>query len=125
MPPRKMVMINDFYKKPKSKFWEGYARFKNWHTTKWNIFFHFLTSIIQFYFFYLFLFTFNFYYILGMILIPYITDGIGHLCEKNLRIVLIMSKLTKSSNSAGINPFFNFLYKIILGLEKTYKTILK
>ena len=68
---------------------------------------------------------FNFYYILGMILIPYITDGIGHLCEKNFRIVLIMTKLTQSSNATGTNSLYNFLYKIMLGLETTYKTILK
>ena len=120
-----MVMINDFYKKPNSDFWKGYELFKHWHTTKWNIFFHFLTAIIQSAFFCLFLFTFNFYYILGMILIHYITDGIGHLCEKNFRIVLIMSKLAKSSNAIGTNPLYNYLFKIILGFQTIYKTIKK
>ncbi len=56
-----------------------------------------------------------------MILIPYLTDGIGHLCEKNFRIVLIMSKLQKSTNSAGVNSFYNFLYKIMLGCETSFK----
>ena len=118
-------MINDFYVDKKSKFWTGYKKFKQWHTTKWNIFFHFLTAIIQFSFLWMFLFTLDFHYILGMILIPYITDGLGHLCEKNFRIVLIMSKLAKSTNAVGTNPLYNFLYKIILALETTYKTIIK
>ena len=58
-----------------------------------------------------------------MILIPYLTDGIGHLIEKNFRIVLIMSKFNKSTNSAGVNGFYNFLYKIMLGCESSYKTL--
>jgi hypothetical protein len=102
-------------------FKKGYKNFKEWHTTKWNIFFHFLTAKFQFSFFCMFLYTFNFYYILAMILIPYITDGIGHLCEKNFRIVLIMSKLQKSTNSAGVNSLYNFLYKIMLGCETSFK----
>ena len=104
-------------------FKQGYKDFKVWHTNKWNIYFHFLTSKLQFSFFLLFFLDFNFYYILAMILIPYLTDGIGHLIEKNFRIVLIMSKFKKSTNSAGVNGFYNFLYKIMLGCESSYKTI--
>ena len=103
------------------KFIQGYNDFKVWHTNKWNIFFHFLTSKLQFSFFILFFMDYNFYYLLAILLIPYITDGIGHLIEKNFRIVLIMSKFNKSTNSAGVNGFYNFLYKIMLGLETTTK----
>ena len=103
------------------EFKKGYEQFKIFHNSKWNIFFHFLTSLIQIYFGWEFLMTFNFLYILGIILIPYITDGIGHKLEKNLAVVLLFSKFYKSSNSAGVNGFYNFLYRIMLFLEKFLK----
>ena len=65
--------------------------------------------------------TFNFYYILAIILIPYITDGIGHKLEKNFAIVLLMSKMFKATNSAGVNGFYNFLYRIMCFGEKFLK----
>ena len=105
------------------KFKQGYKDFKVWHTNKWNIFFHFLTSLLQFSFLVLFFVDYNFYYLLSMILIPYLTDGIGHLIEKNFRVVLIMSKFKKSTNSAGVNGFYNFLYKIMLGIEISLNNI--
>lgn len=105
------------------KFIKGYKDFKVWHTNKWNIFFHFLTAKLQFSFFVLFFMDFNFYYILSIILIPYITDGIGHLIEKNFRVVLIMSKFFKSTNSAGVNAIYNFMYKVMLGVETSFKTL--
>jgi len=103
------------------KFNEGYKQFKVFHNTKWNIFFHFLTSLIQIYFGWEFLITFNFWYILGIILIPYITDGIGHKLEKNFTVVLLFSKVYGSTNSAGVNGFYNFLYRIMLFFEKFLK----
>ena len=105
------------------KFKKVYNDFKVWHTNKWNIFFHVLTAKLQFSFFVLFFIDYNFYYLLWMILIPYLTDGIGHLIEKNFRIVLLMSKFNKSTNSAGVNGIYNFLYKIMLGVETTFKTL--
>jgi len=105
------------------EFIKGYNDFKVWHTNKWNIFFHFLTAKLQFSFFVLFFMDFNFYYILSIILIPYITDGIGHLIEKNFRVVLIMSKFFKSTNSAGVNGIYNFMYKVMLGVETSLKTL--
>ena len=82
---------------------------------------HFFTVLIQLYFVY-FIFTnefsFNsFLYIILFFIIPFITDGIGHIIEKNFGLVLIASKLKKSTNSAGANYFENFLFKIILFLE--------
>ena len=120
-----MVMINDFYEKPTNKFMEGYRDFKMFHKNTWNILFHFLTSFLQIHFFIIFCFSFNFYYILWMILIPYLTDGIGHLIEKNFRIVLIMSKFKKSTNSSGVNGFYNFLYKIMMFFELIYRSLKK
>ena len=107
------------------KFIKGYNDFKVWHTNKWNIFFHFLTAKLQFSFFVLFFMDFNFYYILSIILIPYITDGIGHLIEKNFRIVLLVSKFNGSTNSAGVNGFYNFLYRIILFIETFFFKIIR
>jgi len=107
------------------EFIKGYKNFKMWHTNKWNIFFHVLTAKLQFSFFVLFFLDYNFYYILSMILIPYLTDGIGHLIEKNFRIVLIMSKFKRSTNSAGVNSIYNFLYKIMLGIETIFKILKK
>tara|TARA_R100001463_G_scaffold6007_2_gene19990 strand:+ start:436 stop:765 length:330 start_codon:yes stop_codon:yes gene_type:complete len=103
------------------EFIKGYNDFKVWHTNKWNIFCHFITSKIQLMFFILFFTNYNFYYLLGILLIPYLTDGIGHLIEKNFRIVLLVSKFNGSTNSAGVNGFYNFLYRIMLGLETTKK----
>ena len=105
------------------EFIKGYNDFKVWHTKKWNIFFHLLTSLLQITFFVSFFIDYNFYYILWMILIPYLTDGIGHLTEKNFRIVLILSKFKKSTNSAGVNAFYNFLYKLMLGIETSFKIL--
>jgi len=120
MSTRKMV-INSFNYKPSKKFLKGYSDFKIWHTSKLNIFFHFLTSMLQIYFSYLFITEFNFLYILLIISIPYITDGIGHKLEGNFAIVLIMSKMYKSTNSAGVNGFYNFLYRIMLWWETNFK----
>lgn len=103
------------------KFKKGFQQFKVFHNTKWNIIFHLLTSVLQISFGVAFVMTFNFWYILGIILIPYITDGIGHKLEKNLTIVLLMSKVARSTNSAGVNGFYNFLYRIMLFHEKFFK----
>lgn len=97
-----------------NEFNKGYENFKVWHNSKLNILFHFLTSILQIYFVYLFIINFNFLYLLAVVIIPYITDGIGHLIEKNLGMVLLVSKMSKSPNSAGVNGVYNFLYRIML-----------
>ena len=49
--------------------------------------------------------------------IPFITDGIGHLFEKNFGLVLIATKLRGSTNSAGATFVENFLFKILLFIE--------
>lgn len=113
-------MINDFYKPKINKFLKGYENFKIWHTTPLNIFFHFLTSLFQIYFTYMFIMDFDIIFLFGVLLIPYITDGIGHLLEKNFQVVLIMSKFKKSTNSAGVNGFYNFLYRIMLWWETKF-----
>tara|TARA_R100000908_G_C3708451_1_gene116034 strand:+ start:551 stop:871 length:321 start_codon:yes stop_codon:yes gene_type:complete len=97
-----------------TKFKIGYQNFKVWHKHKLNILFHFLTSILQIYFVFLFIVNFNPLYLLGVVIIPYITDGIGHLIEKNFGMVLLISKMFKSTNSAGVNGVYNFLYRIML-----------
>ena len=107
------MIINDFYKPKISNFKKGYKNFKIFHNTKPNIIFHFFTSLLQI--------IFNFIYILSIILIPYITDGIGHKLENNFAVVLLMTNLFKNTNSAGVNGFFNFLYRIMLFLEKFFK----
>lgn len=106
-------------------FWEGYEQFKLWHETTWNIVFHGLTSLFQMYFVIEFLFTFNLWYILFTILIPYITDGIGHLFERNFLVVLQISKAKNSTNSSGVNGFYNFLYKLIALFELSFHNIKK
>ena len=103
------------------EFKKGYENFKVWHNTKLNIIFHFITSLLQIYFSYLFITEFNFLYLFSIIIIPYITDAIGHLLEKNFGVVLLMSKIFKSTNSAGVNGFYNFLYRIMLFKEKFFK----
>ena len=103
------------------EFIKGYNDIKVWHTNKSNIAIHFLTSKLQFSFFILFFMDYNFYYLLAILLIPYLTDGIGHLIEKNFRIVLLVSKFNGSTNSAGVNGFYNFLYRIMLFHEKFFK----
>tara|TARA_R110002074_G_scaffold45138_9_gene117209 strand:+ start:2690 stop:3025 length:336 start_codon:yes stop_codon:yes gene_type:complete len=107
--------------KTMKNFKQGYKDFKVWHTHKMNITFHFLTSIIQLYFLYLFIINFNPLYILGVLLIPFITDSIGHLIEKNFGMVLLLSKMSKSTNSAGVNGFYNFCYRIMLWWETSFK----
>lgn len=103
------------------EFNEGYENFKVWHTYKLNILFHFLTSILQIYFVYLCIKYYNPLYILAVITIPYITDAIGHLIEKNFGLVLLVSKMSKSTNSAGVSGFYNFLYRIMCFKEKFIK----
>lgn len=97
-----------------TEFKIGYENFKVWHKHKLNILFHFLTSLLQIYFVYLFIVNFNLLYLLGVVIIPYITDGIGHLIERNFGMVLLVSKMFKSTNSAGVNGIYNFLYRIML-----------
>jgi len=104
----------------KNEFKKGYKNFKIWHNTKLNILFHFLTSLLQIYFSYLLITELNFLYLFLIILIPYITDGIGHLLEGNFSVVIIMSKIFKSSNSAGVNGFYNFLYRIMWWWETKF-----
>ena len=115
------MVINSYNYKPSKKFLKGYSDFKIWHTGKLNILFHFITSLLQIYFSYLFITEFNFLYIFLIILIPYITDGIGHLIEGNFGIVLLMSKMFKATNSAGVNAFWNFLYRLMLFWETNFK----
>jgi hypothetical protein len=115
------MVINDWYKPKISKFKKGYESFKVFHNTKMNILFHFLTSVLQIIFSIYFLLTFNFTYILAVIITPYITDGIGHKLEQNFGVVLLFSKVFKSTNSAGVNGFYNFLYRIMLFKEKFFK----
>jgi len=99
-------------------FWEGYIVFKKHHTTFFNLIFHFLTSLLQIYFFICFCYTLNLMWFLLVFTIPYITDAIGHLCEGNFKKVLFISKQNKKTNSAGVNGFDNFLYRILAFFEK-------
>tara|TARA_R110001599_G_scaffold245838_1_gene446003 strand:+ start:1050 stop:1388 length:339 start_codon:yes stop_codon:yes gene_type:complete len=105
-------------------FKQGYKDFKVWHTKTLNIIFHFLTSILQIYFIFLFIINFNFLYLLGVLVIPFITDAIGHLTEKNFGMVLLVSKMSKSTNSAGVNGFYKFLYRIMLFCDKFLVSII-
>jgi len=114
------MIINDWYEPKISNFKKGYENFKIFHTTKANILLHFITSLLQIIFSILFLIKFNFIYILSIILIPYITDGIGHKLEKNFAIVLLMTNLFKT-NSSGVSGFYNFLYRIMMFNEKFFK----
>ena len=102
-------------------FNEGYEKFKVWHTHKLNISFHLLTSLLQVYFVYLCIKNHNPLYLLAVIIIPYITDGVGHLIEKNFGLVLLVSKMSKSTNSAGVSGFYNFLYRIMCFKDKFIK----
>jgi len=107
-----MVMIR--------RFKDKYIDFKFYHKSKLNIFFHFVTIILQSYLVYLIFYNFSLISILYLVLffiVPFITDGLGHLCEKNFGIVLIVSKLRKSTNSAGASYIENFLFKILLFIE--------
>ncbi len=45
--------------------------------------------------------------------IPWITDGIGHLCEGNFKEVWEESKRVDSSNALNVNPLENFILKLI------------
>ena len=102
------------------KFKNKYIDFKFYHRTKLNILFHFLTPVLQIYTIYLMFSNFGFVSILYLALffvIPFITDGIGHLFEKNFGLVLIATKLRGSTNSAGATFVENFLFKILLFIE--------
>lgn len=103
-----------------TKFKNKYIDFKFYHKNKLNILFHFLTPVLQIYTIYLMFSNFGFISILYLALffvIPFITDGIGHLFEKNFAVVLIASKLRGSTNSAGATFVENFLFKILLFIE--------
>lgn len=98
-------------------FINGYEVFKKYHNTFLNIVFHFVTSILQTYFVIQSIVLFDFKYFLCAVFIPFITDGIGHLCEDNFYQVLELSKNKKGLNSAGVNGVYNFIYKIMRILE--------
>lgn len=98
-------------------FWAGYERFKKVHNSIINIWFHLLTSILQIIFTYELIETMNPMYFLMIIGIPFITDGIGHLLQGNFFYVVLESKKNNNTNSANVNGFYNFLYKIMLPLE--------
>ena len=104
-----------------TKFKNKYIDFKFFHKSKLNILIHFLTTIIQLYLIYkiyinIFSWGSTFYFLL-LFVIPFITDAIGHLTERNFGVVLIATKLRKSTNSAGSTYLENFLFKIILFIE--------
>jgi len=97
--------MDDFFKK--------YEEFKIYHNTFLNLAFHFATSVSQIAFALLFLKTYSFWYLLFIPIIPYLTDGIGHILEGNFFEVLLISKLKKSTNSSGASGFKNFIYRLI------------
>ena len=99
-------------------FWEGYRVFKKYHTTALNLMVHFLTSVLQIFFVICFTHTLNLLWVVLVFIIPYITDGIGHIFEGNFKKVLSVSKEKKRSNSAGVSGFDNFLYRIIAFCQK-------
>ncbi len=103
--------------KRESKFWKGYYEFKKYHNSFFNILFHLLTIYIQIVCTVFFFVTWRPSFILIVVGIPFITDGIGHLIEKNFGEVVELSKKNKSSNSAGVNAFYNFCYKIMVFIE--------
>jgi len=103
--------------KTNSKFWEGYDEFKKYHNSFLNILFHLLTIYIQIICFVFFLVTFRPSFILVIVGVPFITDGIGHLLERNFGEVVELSKKNKSTNSSGVNGFYNFAYKIMVFIE--------
>ena len=97
--------MNDFFKK--------YQEFRIYHTTFLNLAFHFGTSICQICLVYSFFETYSFWYLVFVPIIPYLTDGIGHILEGNFFEVLLVSKFKKSTNSAGVNGFQNFIYRLM------------
>lgn len=102
------------------RFKNKYIHFKFYHKSKLNILFHFLTVLLQSYIIYLMFSNVGFISILYLALffiIPFITDGIGHLFEKNFGMVLIASRLNGSTNSVGATFVENFLFKILLFIE--------
>ena len=91
-----------------TKFKNKYIDFKFFHKSKLNILIHFLTTIIQLYLIYkiyinIFSWGSTFYFLL-LFVIPF-------------GVVLIATKLRKSTNSAGATYLENFLFKIILFIE--------
>lgn len=100
-----------------SKFWDGYAEFKKYHNTFLNITFHLLTVYLQIVSLVFFFHTLRPSFILITIAIPFVTDGIGHLLERNFGEVVELSKKNKSSNSAGVNAFYNTIYKMLAFIE--------
>lgn len=96
-----------------TKFWEGYDEFKKYHNTFLCLFFHIVTVTIQSFCFVRFFLTFRPSLILIAIAIPFLTDGIGHMFEKNFKEVLENTSNNKKTNAGGVNVFYNFSYKII------------
>ena len=99
--------------KKSSKFWDGYDEFKKYHNTFLNIIFHLLTVYLQIVSIVFFFYTLRPSFLLITIAIPFVTDGIGHLLERNFGEVVELSKKNKSTNSSGANGLYNMLYKIL------------
>ena len=95
--------------------------FYRFHGTWLNLGFHFLTSIAQIGLAVCFLKTFHWYYLLTIPVLPWFTDGLGHLTEGNFRQVVRESRENKATNAVNVNGWTNFVLRLVAFPYALYK----
>lgn len=98
--------------------------FLKWHTTWANLICHFATAIFQIAYILFFFKTWSCWWLLALVITPWITDGLGHVLEGNLYAVAEQSKRNKTTNAANVNWFDSFMCKLLAlpyAMYKDYK----
>jgi len=101
--------------------WIKLFLFYKWHGTWLNLAWHFATSVAQITFVLLFFKSWNLLYLVSVPLIPWLTDGIGHLCEGNFKEVMKESKENGGTNAVNVNGWTNFILRLIALPYALYK----
>jgi len=95
--------------------------FYKWHGTWANLVFHFLTSVGQICLAVCFLKTWNWWYFITIPILPWFTDGLGHVCEGNFRQVVQEGKKNKSTNAVNVSGWVNFVLRLVALPYALYK----
>tara|TARA_R100001509_G_scaffold13744_1_gene7079 strand:- start:1309 stop:1644 length:336 start_codon:yes stop_codon:yes gene_type:complete len=95
--------------------------FYRWHGTWANLTFHFLTSVAQIVLAVSFLKTFNWWYLITIPVVPWFTDGLGHISEGNFKQVVQEGKRNRSTNAVNVSGWVNFLLRLVALPYALYK----
>jgi len=95
--------------------------FYRWHGTWTNLAFHFLTSVAQIGLALAFFKTFNWWYLITIPVLPWFTDGLGHISEGNFKQVVQEGKRNRSTNAVNVSGWLNFVLRLVAFPYALYK----